>query len=92
MTVTSADVARHAGLSRATVSQVLNGHAHRFADETAERVLRAAKELGYEPSAAGRMLRTGSSDFVIALVPNTTFGGTCRTSSTASQTCSPSEA
>lgn len=75
MTVTSADVARHAGLSRATVSQVLNGHADRFAADTAERVLRAAEELGYEPSAAGRMLRRGTSDFVIALVPNTTFGG-----------------
>ncbi|WP_372984764.1 LacI family DNA-binding transcriptional regulator [Microbacterium sp.] len=75
MAVTSADVARHAGLSRATVSQVLNGHAHRFAADTAERVLKAAKDLDYEPSSAGRMLRTGTSDFVIALVPNTTFGG-----------------
>lgn len=75
MAATSADVARHAGLSRATVSQVLNGHADRFAAETAERVLHAAKELGYEPSTAGRMLRSGTSDFVIALVPNTTFGG-----------------
>ncbi|PRY13947.1 LacI family DNA-binding transcriptional regulator [Kineococcus rhizosphaerae] len=74
MAATSADVARHAGLSRATVSQVLNGHAHRFAPETAQRVLRAAEELGYEPSVAGRMLRRGSSDFVIALIPHTTFG------------------
>ena len=74
MAATSTDVARRAGLSRATVSQVLNGYAHRFAPETAQRVLNAARELGYEPSAAGRMLRTGSSDFVIALVPNTTFG------------------
>src|SRR3954463_15344085 len=75
MAATSADVARRAGLSRATVSQVLNGHAHRFAPETAQRVMEAAKELGYEPSAVGRMLRSGSSDFVIALVPHTTFGG-----------------
>src|SRR6478609_291191 len=75
MSATSADVARRAGLSRSTVTQVLNGQSHRFAAETAQRVLRAAEELGYEPSAAGRMLRTGSSDFVIALVPNTTFGG-----------------
>lgn len=74
MAATSEDVARRAGLSRATVSQVLNGHSQRFAPETAQRVLQAAKELDYEPSAAGRMLRTGSSDFVIALVPNTTFG------------------
>jgi DNA-binding LacI/PurR family transcriptional regulator len=75
MAATSVDVARRAGLSRATVSQVLNGYTHRFAAETTERVLRAAKELGYEPSAVGRMLRTGSSDFVVALIPNTTFGG-----------------
>jgi len=75
MPATSADVARLAGLSRATVSQVLNGHASRFAKDTAQRVIAAAAELGYEPSAAGRMLRRGSSDFVIALVPNTTFGG-----------------
>lgn len=75
MTVTSADVARLAGLSRATVSQVLNGHANRFAAETARKVHAAAQELGYEPSAAGRMLRRGSSDLIVALVPNTTFGG-----------------
>ncbi|WP_435113471.1 LacI family DNA-binding transcriptional regulator [Nocardiopsis synnemataformans] len=75
MGATSADVARHAGLSRATVSQVLNGHTHRFTAETVQRVLAAAQKLGYEPSVAGRMLRKGLSDFVIALVPNTTFGG-----------------
>lgn len=75
MIATSADVARHAGVSRATVSQVLNGYAHRFAPETAEKVRAAARELDYQPSAAGRTLRNGASDFVIALVPNTTFGG-----------------
>lgn len=74
MAATSEDVARRAGLSRATVSQVLNGHSHRFAAETAQRVLQAAEELAYEPSSAGRTLRSGSSDFVIALIPNTTFG------------------
>lgn len=75
MIVRSADVAAHAGVSRATVSQVLNGHADRFAPETAARVFEAATELGYQPSAAGRTLRRGSSDFVLALIPNTTFGG-----------------
>lgn len=74
MVVTSAGVARHIGLSRTTVSQVLNGHTNQFTPETVERVRRAAAELGYEPSAAGRMLRSGSSDLVIALIPNTTFG------------------
>lgn len=75
MIARSVDVAQRAGVSRATVSQVLNGHADRFAPETAARVLEAAAELGYQPSAAGRTLRRGSSDFVLALIPNTTFGG-----------------
>lgn len=74
MAATSADVARRAGLSRATVSQILNGHTQRFTADTAQRVLQAAGELDYEPSAAGRMLRRGSSDFIVALIPDTTYG------------------
>jgi len=74
MPATSADVARRAGVSRATVSQVLNGHADRFAPETVEKVRTAASELEYQPSAAGRALRRGSSNVIIALLPDTTFG------------------
>jgi len=72
---TSEDVAKLAGVSRATVSQILNGRGERFASATRERVAHAAAELEYQPSAAGRTLAMGSSDIVIALVPNTTFGG-----------------
>jgi len=75
MPATSADVAKAAGVSRATVSQILNGRGGRFSPGTRERVERLARELQYEPSAAGRTLARGSSDFVIALIPNTTFGG-----------------
>lgn len=74
MTVTSADVARRAGVSRSTVSQVLNGHGHRFPASTCERVQAAATELGYQPSAAGRALVRGASDIVVALIPDTAFG------------------
>jgi DNA-binding LacI/PurR family transcriptional regulator len=72
--VTSAEVARRAGVSRATVSLILNGHGERFAASTRERVEQAARELRYQPSAAGRTLARGASDFIIALIPNTTFG------------------
>lgn len=75
MVAKSEDVARRAGVSRATVSQILNGRGSRFAAETRERVQQAADDLHYEPSAAARTLAKGSSDFVIALIPNTTFGG-----------------
>jgi len=71
---TSEDVAKRAGVSRGAVSQILNGRGERFSTETQERVRRAADELQYQPSAAGRALALGSSDFVIALIPNTTFG------------------
>ena len=75
MIATSEDVARRAGVSRATVSQILNGRGQRFSDSTVERVNEAAAALEYRPSAAARTLAKGSSDIVIALIPNTTFGG-----------------
>ncbi|KOG16916.1 LacI family DNA-binding transcriptional regulator [Streptomyces viridochromogenes] len=74
MVATSEDVARRAGVSRATVSQILNGRGERFTPDTQARVRQAAEDLGYEPSAAGRALARGSSDFVIALLPHPTFG------------------
>jgi len=56
------------------VSQILNGRADLFAPETQARVALAITELGYLPSEAGRTLARGSSDIVVALIPNTTFG------------------
>ena len=73
MAARSEDVARVAGVSRPTVSQILNGRG-RFSAATIERVRAIAAELDYRPSAAARSLATGTSDVVVALVPNTTFG------------------
>lgn len=70
---TSADVARLAGVSRSTVSHILNGQVTRFAEETVERVREAVTRLGYVPSAAGRSLVLGRSDLVVLAVPNTTL-------------------
>lgn len=74
MIATSADVAKKAGVSRSTVSQILNGRGDYFAPETRQRVEQAVAELGYLPSTAGRALARGSSDIVVAIIPNTTFG------------------
>lgn len=71
----SQDVADRAGVSRSTVSQILNGREALFSEETRARVANAVADLGYQPSAAGRTLARGSSDIVVALIPNTTFGG-----------------
>lgn len=64
--ITSADVARLAGVSRATVSFVLNDtQGHRVSAGTRARVLDAAKQLGYVPHAAARSLRAGRSNLVL---------------------------
>ena len=71
---TSHDVARLAGVSRSTVSNILNGNDSRFPAATRAKVLDAAKELAYRPSLAARSLVSGRSDTVVVLLPNTTFG------------------
>lgn len=64
--VTSADVARLAGVSRATVSFVLNDtQAHRVSETTRAKVLAAADTLGYVPHAAARSLRAGRNNLVL---------------------------
>jgi DNA-binding LacI/PurR family transcriptional regulator len=73
--VTSADVARLAGVSRATVSYVLNDTPRQsISADTRTRVLDAAAQLGYAPSAAARALRTGRSDVVLCLLPDWPIG------------------
>lgn len=73
--VTSADVARSAGVSRATVSYVLNNTPHQvIPDATRQRVLDAAAELGYMPSAAARALSRGRSEVVLLLLPDWPIG------------------
>lgn len=48
--VTMRDIARHAGCSQPTVSFVLNNNeTAKISDQTKERVLGAARELGYKP-------------------------------------------
>jgi DNA-binding LacI/PurR family transcriptional regulator len=58
--VTIRDVARRAGVSTATVSYVLND-SRPVGAETRRRVLKAAAELGYRPSAIARGLKAGES-------------------------------
>ncbi|MFE9722682.1 LacI family DNA-binding transcriptional regulator [Streptomyces sp. NPDC005794] len=52
------DVARRAGVSKQTVSRVLNDHPS-VRPETRERVLAAMRELGYRPSQSARSLASG---------------------------------
>ena len=71
---TASDVAARAGVSRATVSHILNGREARFPEETRQRVRVAAADLDYRPWPAGRSLVRGRTDTIVVLMPNTTIG------------------
>lgn len=69
---TQADVARAAGVSRATVSYVLNnqgGERIPISPETKQRVLDAIADMGYEVDARAQSLRSGETRTIGVLVP-----------------------
>lgn len=56
-------LARHLGLSPGTVSRALSGRG-RVSEQTRERVLALAIELGYEANQSARSLRTGATGMI----------------------------
>lgn len=69
--ITVRDVATHAGVSQATVSQVLSG-TRPVSEGTRARVLTSIQELGYRPNHLARALRQQKSHTVAIVVPNIT--------------------
>ncbi|MBQ8994329.1 MAG: LacI family DNA-binding transcriptional regulator [Oscillospiraceae bacterium] len=67
--VTIKDVARQAGVSVATVSQVVNGNGH-ASEETKNKILRIIEETGYVPNSNARSLRKKQDDAVAILLPD----------------------
>jgi LacI family transcriptional regulator len=63
-----ADISKRAGTSVATASRVLNGSTHPVSDATRARVLQAAADLGYAPSALAQALVTRSSRIIGVIV------------------------
>ncbi|MFD7923360.1 LacI family DNA-binding transcriptional regulator [Streptomyces sp. NPDC059740] len=62
------DVARYAGVSEKTVSNVINDYQH-VSDRTRQAVREAIDALGYRVNLAGRQLRTGRTGTVALAVP-----------------------
>jgi DNA-binding LacI/PurR family transcriptional regulator len=62
------DVARMTGLSRATVSRVMNGHPY-VTEEKRALVQKAMNELSYVPNSMARRLRTQKTETIAVLVP-----------------------
>lgn len=70
---TQADVARQAGVSRATVSYVVNGQADGripISPDTRQRVLDVVQELDYEPDGRAQALRSGSTKTIGVIIPD----------------------
>jgi LacI family transcriptional regulator len=63
-----ADISRRAGTSVATASRVLNGSTHPVSDATRARVMQAAADLGYAPSALAQALVARSSRIIGVIV------------------------
>lgn len=68
MAVTLKQIAQMTGLSIPTVSDVLNKKGELYKPETRQRVLDAARSLGYHPNAAARAMTTGRFGTVALLL------------------------
>jgi LacI family transcriptional regulator len=70
---TQNDVARLAGVSRATVSYILNGRTDgtiRVSDETRQKILDSIKQLQYRVNLNARSLKTQRTQLISILVPD----------------------
>ena len=80
MPITIGDVAKQAGVSRATVSRVLAGHPH-ISPEVRARVKAAAQQLNYHPSRVARSLRAQKTriiGLIISDIQNPFYPGLVR--------------
>jgi len=68
MASTLEEVARLAGVSRSTVSRVINNHPH-VRPETRERVWQAIRKSGYQPHAIARSLVTNRTQIIGMVIP-----------------------
>ncbi len=73
MALTLEDVGRHCGVSRSTVSRVIND-SPLVNDATKQRVLKAIRELNYAPNFIARSLTRNKTDTLAVTLPDITGG------------------
>ena len=64
------DIAKEAGVSTATVSNVINGNFHKVSRETIDRVQKIIEENDYKPSTIARSLARKESKIIGVVMPN----------------------
>ena len=62
-------IAERAGVSTATVSNVINGNNHKVSEETRRRVNEIIRETNYKPNAMARSLAKKESKIIGVVVP-----------------------
>lgn len=67
--LTLEDIARQVGVSRSTVSRVVNNHPN-ISEEVRTRVMRVIDETGYQPNAAARSLASQRSQTIGLVLPH----------------------
>jgi len=72
MKVTIADIARMAGVSKATVSRVINNKPDGVGSEVREKILELIDTLGYQPNRVARSLATAQSRELVLILPDIT--------------------
>lgn len=70
--LTLADIAKYAGVSKSTVSFVLNGHAkkHRITEETVQKVQEVVDKYQYAPSVYARALKSKKTYTIGLIIPD----------------------
>ncbi len=67
-TVTTKDIADRTGLSKMTVSRVLNNHPY-VSEETRRKVMAAVRELGFTPNTLAKRFFTGKTRLLGVVIP-----------------------
>ena len=68
--ITIADVAKCAEVSKSTVSQYLNNRFDYMGEDTKQRIAKAIEELGYQPNIVARSLKQKSTSTIGVIVAN----------------------
>lgn len=64
------DIATRAGVSKATVSMVLNKKDESISDETRKKIMKITEELGYIPNSVARSLSTNKTGTIGIILPD----------------------